>query len=319
MKKVCSVIMTFVLLVCISVAGTGVLSSAAVRDTDVSDAAAGNAIVGVKGKYESIKATKILDRVNEIRKEACKKGYRNPVTGEKLTMDDYVEIKWSSTLEWIASIRAAESTVLGAHVRPNGESCFTVTKDGEQSWGEVLAWNYDGMMQGIEQWYGEKNDWVNQNTDAVTGHYTAMISPNSRYIGVAAFASADGGWIGVAGEFSSRNPGTEKKLKLKENVIQKVEVTKASFSGGRILGAASLTQGDQKAYRLVKKVVYSNGVHGENHTTTGMILDGIKWKSSNTKIVSVDDNGKVTAKKPGKATITAVCGKKVFTKTIEVK
>ena len=38
----------------------------------------------------------------------------------------------------------------------------------------------------------------------------------------------------------------------------------------------------------------------------------VKWKSSNKKIVSVTQKGKVTAKKKGKATITAACGKKKY-------
>jgi len=38
----------------------------------------------------------------------------------------------------------------------------------------------------------------------------------------------------------------------------------------------------------------------------------VKWKSSNKKVVSVTKKGKVTAKKKGKATITAVCGKKKY-------
>ena len=44
-----------------------------------------------------------------------------------------------------------------------------------------------------------------------------------------------------------------------------------------------------------------------------------KWKSSNTKVVSVDQNGKITAKKAGTAKITvSVDGKKAVT-TIKVK
>ena len=80
-----------------------------IRETDVETAANGNELLGVSGKFENVAKDDILNRVNEIRKEACQNGYINPSTGMKLSEDDYVEIKWSSGLELIAQLRAAES------------------------------------------------------------------------------------------------------------------------------------------------------------------------------------------------------------------
>lgn len=157
--------------------------SAAVRNTDVTAASSDNTWVSVEGTFYSNTKTEILNRVNAIRKEACKEGVTNPSTGKALTMADYVPIKWSSDLEWIAQTRAAEATVKESHTRPNGTDCFSVQHNGVNSWGEVLAWNYSGMMHGIEQWYEEKGDWV-KNTGAVTGHYTSMINPENLYIGL---------------------------------------------------------------------------------------------------------------------------------------
>lgn len=319
MKRFCKIVMAVVLIVSIAAVSANVPSYAAIRATDVAAAADGNTLIGVKGSFENIAASKILERINEIRREACKKGYLNPDTGEKLTMADYEEIRWSDTLEWIASVRAVESTVLGGHTRPNGTSCFTIKKNGEQSWGEVLAWNYSGLMQGIEQWYDEKEDWINQNSNAVTGHYTAMISPSHKYVGVAAFTSADGGWIGVAGEFGFENHSSEKKLKLKKNVIQTVEVADSTLSGGEISGVSTLKKGDKKTLRVIKKITYSNGVHGNDHQTTGILTEGITWESSNPKLLTIDDKGKIIAKKRGKVTIRAICGENVYKKTITIK
>ena len=45
------------------------------------------------------------------------------------------------------------------------------------------------MLQAVEQWYSEKADYVAGNPNAVTGHYTSMIDPNNRYVGIAAFIS----------------------------------------------------------------------------------------------------------------------------------
>lgn len=45
----------------------------------------------------------------------------------------------------------------------------------------------------------------------------------------------------------------------------------------------------------------------------------IKWKSSNKKVATVNSKGKVSAKKAGKATITATVGKKKFKCAVTVK
>ena len=74
--------------------------------TDVDRASDGCILAGVPGKYVA-DAQAALDRINEIRREACEEGVLNPDTNMPLTMDDYVEIKWSNDLEYIARIRAA--------------------------------------------------------------------------------------------------------------------------------------------------------------------------------------------------------------------
>ena len=58
------------------------VSAASARPTDIDTADSGNILVGISGTYEYVSKTKILKRINEIRKEACTKGYINPSTGE---------------------------------------------------------------------------------------------------------------------------------------------------------------------------------------------------------------------------------------------
>lgn len=47
-------------------------------------------------------------------------------------------------------------------------------------------------------------------------------------------------------------------------------------------------------------------------------ISNVKWKSSNTKVATIDKNGMVTAKKSGRCTITATWGKKKATSKIRV-
>ena len=150
--------------------GTVNISASATIPTDVESASSNCTLLGVKGEYIT-QIPQALKRINEIRKEACQEGVRDPQTGSPLKPSDYVPIKWSSDLEYIARIRAAESGITMAHQRTNGRAWSKISSPNHvRSFGEVLAWNWGKTMtDGIEQWYSEKSDWVNQVPGAVTG------------------------------------------------------------------------------------------------------------------------------------------------------
>lgn len=314
-RKLIAVVLLFVLL---SSQASGTVSAAPTRAADVSRAGSGNVLVGVSGVYGYVGKGTILKRINEIRKEACTKGYPDPSTGRKLTRADYVPIKWSFDLEWIAQLRAAECTVNEDHTRPNGQSCFSALYKGVQSWGENLAWNYSGLMGGIEQWYREKEDWVAGNKDKVTGHYTSMIEPQNRYIGLGCFRRDTGGWYGVAAEFSSSNSGTEAKSKLKGKRLQMIEVGKSRVKGLELNAPSSIKIKKKKDLSVDCSIAYP-GIMGGTNTSKGVLKKGITWKSSKPSVLSVSPTGKITAKKVGKAKITArINGGPTVKKTIRV-
>lgn len=85
--------------------------------------------ITVNGRWEEQRKDQLLQRINEIRMEACEEGVMDPRDGDALTVEDYVPVQWSGAMEEIARTRAAEATVLQSHTRPNGESCFTVTAE----------------------------------------------------------------------------------------------------------------------------------------------------------------------------------------------
>ncbi|MDE6601643.1 MAG: InlB B-repeat-containing protein [Lachnospiraceae bacterium] len=271
--------------------------------------AEGNVLMGFSGAYYTETADKILNRLNEIRLEACREGVRKPGTDVPLTIEDYVPLQWSSDLEAIARLRAAEATVKQAHERPNGQRCFTVvTKNGEQSWAENLAWNYNGLMKGIEQWYGEKNDWVNQ-TGAVTGHYTSIINPGYCAVGVGAFRLSSGGWYAVAQEFSYKDGMDAKKDASSGECVQYMEVqgenvSNLSFSGTQ---TAFLQEGDTCRFSVNVTVQY-NDYYNNAKSFTGPYQAGGKWTTSDEKVAVVDSTGEVRAVGKGTAQISVSAG-----------
>ncbi len=340
------------------------------HETNVSGASKGCTLIGVEGTYERVAKKKILKRINEIRYEACEKGFPNPLNPKKkLTLDDYVPIKWSSDLERIAQIRAAESTVREAHKRPNGKDCSTVTHNGIIAIRENLAWNNYGIMRGIEQWYEEKNDWVEQNNNR-NNHYLSIMAPDITYIGIGGFVKKSGGWHGIAGVFTTdadakhsvtdsiyellgknsyigwddndweggmddKPDGLDslddlyrlygiksleelKELKtlklpeeqsnLKGKIIQAIEVLSSKLGKAKLDAPKSIKKG-KKQQIFVTRPIYK---------ASGIVLD-VQWESSNESVISIAEDGTITAIKPGKAVITAKFDNKTLKKTISVK
>lgn len=280
--------------------------------TDVTTARDGCVLVGVKGSYiTDIQA--VLARVNAIRKEACEEGVPDPRNAKrKLTPSDYVPIRWSSDLEYIARIRAAEASLVIDHTRPNGTSCFTLkSPNGIQSYGEVLAWNYtQKFLPGIEQWYEEKADWVNQNSSAVTGHYTQMIDPDNIYAGYATFINPDAKYpTTTSGEYSSYVDMDETSGPDISNCTQTIEAELGNLTAGMSDFA------DLKEENSVQADFY---VQLSDSGCKLSFLDEAEWKSSNPSVASVDVNGQVKGLKKGTADITASKGSLTATRTVRV-
>lgn len=296
-------------------------NSNSVLQTDVTTAKSGRMFLGIRGSYIT-DMQNTLDRINAIRKEACDEGIKDPRDESRnLTSSDYVPIKWSSDLEYIARIRAAEASVYRQHIRLNGYDCFAISSpDGVRSYGEVLAWNSTKQfLQGVEQWYREKTDWV-KNTGKVTGHYTQMIDPDNIYVGLATFINANAQYsTTTAGEFTSQqsldyNLGTshavldESAGPAIDNCIQTVEVKNEKITAG--------------IKELTGPLTAKNSMHAE-FALTGYgwkmePLSEVTWMSSDTKIANVDNAGNVTGVHEGTVDITAVYGNFTDTKTVQV-
>ena len=285
-----------------------------IRETDTTLPAEGNVLVSVPGVFVQEGMDKAVSMVNDYRMEACQKGYPNPATGDPLTMDDYVPIKWSGDLEWIAQTRAAEALINEEHTRPNGKSWSTVTHNGVYTRSEVLAWCGGGIEGAISLWYSEKNDWVKQNDNAVTGHYTAMISPTNRYMGMGCFQSRFDDTCASAGEFSGRNNLAEYSQNIAGDYIQIVEVQAAYVNPPQIRRAANhdlvsgnaketFVVGSESRYEAYQAVIYPDLFMSDSIPILPM--GTITWSSSDAAVASVSADGLVKAVKAGNCKISA--------------
>lgn len=229
--------------------------------------------VGIKGSYLAASQA-VLDRINQIRREAYEEGVQDPRDpSKKLTMADYVPLKWSSDLEYIARIRSAEASVRREHIRPCNmwpESIWA--PGGTTSYAENLAWNRaNDMLYGINQWYGEKNDWVNQ-TGRVTGHYESLITPEYQYIAVSSFLNDETGRNTTSAEFCmdwKMGSKDESMSSVSGTTVQTIDVDKTQISAEIVLSDTSLEEG--KTAKATFKLIYKKS------NSTCYPVDSVQW------------------------------------------
>ena len=277
-------------------------------------AAEGMITVGVRGGYVT-DADNALAKINSARYEACKEGAPDPNDpARKLTLNDFVPVQYSSELEELARLRSAEAVLIYGHTRPNGESCFSLKTESEFAYqAESLAWNNSGSVtSGIDQFLKEKSDWVNQKSGTVTGHYTQIINPANRYLGIGCFKTSDTTGYSTAlclrfGRSEANLDGT--KGKAVESCIVPVQIPEDNFSGVRIQavsGTKTIPSEESSVFELrgTAGFTYKNG-STETVWKSDVILYDAKWTSDNTDVATVDKYGRVSAVKSGTARITA--------------
>jgi len=283
--------------------------------TDVKTPSKNCIFLGVFGDIRTDKQTS-LDRLNAIRKEACEEGVKDPQTKKKLTMSDYFPLKWSTDLEKISRIRAAESSFTIGHERLNGKSIWGVVFNNVRSWGENLAWNWGSAnsIAMINQWYEEKHDWVTGGK-GVTGHYESIISTRYKYVGLGWFYNEIAKYPNtLCGSFSDRDDiAPEDFLDGKSNIIQTIEITKQKVQSNFLEGKAKMLTGESQI--LTPKVKISGGyaLFPLNRYAT------LSFKSDNNKIAKVNKYGKVTAYNQGTAKITCIKSDKSTFSIFEIK
>ena len=143
-------------------------------------AADGQVSVGIPGSYETSSAEALLARINEIRAEA-----------------GVAPLEWSTDLEYVAQIRAAESSLFSyTEGRPNGLG--TTTGSGNTFGVEVLAENFGYLPDAataLESWTNE--------TGIANGFYQSLTNPDYTHVGLSAFRVDGNDNIVLVAEFSS--------------------------------------------------------------------------------------------------------------------
>ena len=309
----------------LSLLGAGIIASNQVsanerivlgRDSNGSDinpnsgpfTADGLQVVGIKGTFETPDKQAIVDRVNAIRKEAYDEGL----------VDRYVPVKWSTSLERASRIRAAEASLLFEHAKLTGEQLYAGEyADGFAHLAGNLAWNSQGLMRAIDQFYQEKQNLKTGSGE--TGHYLHMINPRWTTMTLSSFASEkdnsrhtqdyhvsqlfaensgdSDSLIDEYGEstvYTVARPDLVKDISLPQNFAIGLQTSKTLELRARYTGAY-----EQTLYKII-------------------IPTNRDWSSSDTSVATIDSNGKITAHKEGTTTIKVSSDGKTYTTTVTV-
>ena len=299
-------------------------TSSTVLSTDTDEPRSGNILIEVTGTLRKQDIQAAVDRINEIRREACDNGYPYPNDGNgtqlttKLTSSDYVPIEYSLGMEKWALVRAAEASLYWGHTRPNSITTRAgnmMPINGTQIWLENLAagTGTTDLVTAINQWYGEKNLYVNGKSGY--GHYQLMINPKIKCFGIGIFNNPDSYYRNfAAGEFSHQFGEDDMHATFNYNgtYTQLVEIKTSFVNRVDIVGNSVYHVGEEESF-------YANAVTNFESNYIAKINKGMIWSSSDTSVITIDSTtGEAKAVGTGEATITVKDSTDSLTQSIDI-
>lgn len=233
----------------------------------------------VTGTFDYDMAYEVLDIINETRAE---QGLH------ALYMDEVM-------LDY-AMQRAAECAVYYGHTRPTGKDCFSIV-------GYTSYYNAENVAAGQKTAEEVMKDFIES-----PGHYANIISETATNVGVGCFYQD--GYVFWAQFFGNRE-GTEVTLSGKKTATATIPA-KEDYLDLYLYGEEEI---DEIGQSVQLRVTGTN----LGFTYSGYEVDPFSflWSSSDPAVAVVED-GLVTAKAPGKTTVTLTLGELSITKDITV-
>ena len=266
-------------------------------------------VIGIKGKFETPDKQAIVNRVNEIRKEAYNEGL----------VDRYVPVKWSNRLEQASLRRAAESSFAASpHTRLTGEELYAGEySDNFAHLAGNLAWNTQGLMKGIEQWYEEKQDLKTGSGE--TGHYTHMIDPKWTTVAASAFMKPKDNerhaqYYQISQLFAENSEDSESLVGSYGDSVLYTVARQDSVTDISLPQNVKITPQSRTTLTLLSRYIGAS-----KHSLSKVIIPTNRdWSSSDTSVATIDQDGNVTAHKSGTTTITVTSDSKTYSTTVTV-
>ena len=268
----------------------------------------GNVFIQLMGSFDATGKQTIIDQINSFRLEACQNGYPDPRNrGRGLTMADYVPIRWSSGLEEMAMLRAAEASYTLHHIKITGEdwvnSSYSVA-----SFGEVIAWG-GGINAGLSMWYSEKTAWVSGS--GTNEHYQQLINPSYAYCAVSAFNNT------AVGEFTSQGGLDESKVNVAQYNSQLAEIQSSFVTNVVVTSPSGSFYINQPSRAIAVGTISAAGYRKRHDYSNVRIIPSTFWGNDG-NILTIDGAGNATGKAPGMVGVSCKIGGVTYTSSIRV-
>ena len=234
----------------------------------------------VNGTFDYNKAYEVLGLVNQ---ERAKLG-RTALKMDEEILDD-------------AMLRAVETSVLFEHTRTDSTSCFSINS-------KISAEN---IAAGSTTASAVMNQWMNS-----AGHKSNILNSSWKSIGIGCF-NVNGIYYWVQC-FSSSTANEPQAKPSNVTKTQEIDIMDRYIEFNVDTTSVSLNKGETKD---AKKMYTVNT--GWTFVRTELQPQSFEWTSSNTKVATVDKNGKITGVDGGTATITAKIGEKSISYQVTVK
>ena len=262
-------------------------------------------VVGIKGTFATPDKQAIVDRVNEIRKEAYEQGIVNR----------YVPVKWSNSLEQASLRRAAEATMSKAHHRMTGEELYGgIYSDNFAHLAGNLAYGSKTPLEAIEDFYSEKQDLKSGSGE--TGHYTHMIDPRWTTVAMSTFTKDKSSWQTTSQLFAENTGDSDSLVGNYGSSIVYTEALNDKLSDFALESNVQIKPGSSKTIYLTAKSTQSREISSIDSTV--IIPTNRDWSSSDTSVAIIDRDGNITARKSGTTTITVTSDGKTYSTTVTV-
>jgi uncharacterized repeat protein (TIGR02543 family) len=170
-------------------------------------------------------------------------------------------------------------------------------------------------MEGIEQWYSEKSDYVNEVPNRATGHYTAMIDPRYNYVGMGGIGHGGIGNDYQALELSEESSLDETKNSFAGDTSVNIEVSLEYIRGIELNKTGKVYLEEGNTYKTDMNIMLLKDI-GEEESCA--YAGGGDWESLDESVATVDSNGIVTARQSGTTQITFVIGDYTQSYTVNV-
>ena len=269
----------------------------------------GNVFMQLMGTFDTTSKDAILNQINSMRLEACQNGYPDPRNrSHRLTMADYVPLRWSRGLEDMAMLRAAEATYTNHHIKPTGEDYVRSSYD-VASFAEALAWN-GNISAGLSAWYSQRSAW-NSGSTSVSADYAALINPSYTYCAMAGFNNTQ------ACEFTSQAGLDESKIDVSQYNSQLAEIG-ANYVSGIAVTVPSGACMIGATTRLAAVATVSVQGYSKRLTYSGIRILPTTWWTGSPDLVRVDNVGNATGVCSGMANVYCKFNGVAYSSTVRV-